>query len=90
MSYIILRIREIGMLVISDDELNVGDNEVASSEVGGGTRRNLWDADPVSQPRFPEDGGLQKHIILNYNYYIHILLIITNPLIYICHILCGG
>jgi hypothetical protein len=83
---------EIGVLVVKDDELDVGDDEVASSEVAEVGERS-GDADPVIRPRFPGDGGtsgLRKRLILNYNYYIRILLINTNFLIYICYILCCG
>jgi hypothetical protein len=48
---------------------------------------NVWDnpggTDPVSWPTFPRGGGTTNPIILLYNYYICILLIKTNPIIYI-------
>ena len=55
------------MLVISDDEHNVGDNEVASSDVAEvrereNARENSGDADPVSRPRFPGDGELDNSL----------------------------
>ena len=76
------------VLAVRDNELNVRDDEVASSGVAelGKRAGKHGDADPVSRPRFTGDGDL----ILIYNYYIHILCINTNLLIYICHILCYG
>ena len=76
------------MLVVRDNELGVEDNEAASSEVAEVGKRagKHRDADPVSRPQFTGDGDL----ILIYNYYIRILLININFLIYICHILCCG
>jgi hypothetical protein len=43
----------------------------------------------LAGPGFP-GMGVQRLINLNYNYYIQILLINTNVLIYICHILYWG
>ncbi len=84
-------------LIVRDDKLdmNVRDDQVTSSEVA--KCRNAWEnsgnMDLVSWPQFPRDegmGGLKKPLILNYNYYIRILIIYTNSLIYICYILCCG
>jgi hypothetical protein len=86
---------EINELIVRDDELNVGDDKVVLSNVAevGDVQENSGDADLVSQPRFTghgEKGGPRKCLILNYNYYIRILLINTNFLVYICYILCCG
>ena len=82
---------EISVLVVRDDELDVGDDEVASSEVAEweNTREKRGDASPVSRPRFTGD-DLQNHLILSYNYCIRILAIITIFLIFITYILCWG
>ena len=76
---------EIGVLVISDDKHDVGDNEVASSEVakmGERVGKTLGMQIRLASP--------QKLLISNYRYHICILLINANFLIYICHILCQG
>ena len=73
------------MLVVSDNELNVRDDEVASSEVakvGEHTGKTLGTWIQLAGPR--------KLLISNYSYYICILLINVISLIYICHILCQG
>jgi hypothetical protein len=83
---------KISELIIRDDKLDVRNDQVISSEVA--EHRNAWknseNVDPVSQPQFFRDegmGGLGKLLILNYNYYICILLINTNSLIYIYYII---
>jgi hypothetical protein len=54
---------EMVVLVVRDDELNVGDDKVTSSEVAevGERGKTLWGADPVSRPWFPGDGGSKTH-----------------------------
>ena len=86
---------EISVLIIRDDEHDVGDDEVASSEVaevreraGKTLGRGSGYPGPVS--RGGETGGLRKFIILSYSYYIRILIINTSSMIYICYIFCGG
>jgi hypothetical protein len=76
---------EIGVLVVSDDKHDVGDDEVASSEVaevGERAGKTLGTWIRLAGPR--------KLLISNYHYHICILLINANFLIYICHILCQG
>jgi hypothetical protein len=60
-------------------------------------RKDAWEnsrnMDPVSWLQFLRDEGTSgpgKLLNLNYNYYIQILLINTNSLIYICYILYRG
>ena len=57
MSYIL----ENSVLVVSDSELDSGDNKVASSEVAemGERAGKPWGLDPVNRPRVA--GGLGKH-----------------------------
>jgi hypothetical protein len=80
---------EIIVLIIRDDKLNVGNNKVASSKVAKkeGCTGKLW------QLWFPRDERISGHgklLNFNYNYYIQILLININSLIYIFYILCRG
>ena len=73
------------MLIIRDNKLNVGDDEVALSEVakvGECAGNTLGTQIRLAGPR--------KLLISNYSYYICILLINAISLIYICHILCQG
>jgi len=73
------------VLVVRDDKLDVGDNEVMLSEVaevGERAGKTLGTQIRLASPR--------KLLISNYRYHICILLINANFLIYICHILCQG
>jgi hypothetical protein len=53
-----------GVLAVRDNELDVGDDEVASSDVteSGKLVGKLWDADPVNWPRLAEEGGPQNSL----------------------------
>ena len=54
------------------------------AEFGKCAGKSPGGTDPVSRPYFPRGGGTTNPIILLYNCYICILLIKTNPMIYIC------
>jgi hypothetical protein len=91
------------VLAVGDDELAVRDSDNTSLEVAKGghmweglgnsreqTSGNLagqfWASRKAGVP-----GALRVpiyFIIMLFNGYIHILLIITNPIIYICYIIC--
>jgi hypothetical protein len=77
--------------VVEIGELAVRDDEVALSGVAEMGERAGRTGIRLAGPGFPGMGGdLRTLIILNYNYYIRVLLSNTNFLIYICHILCWG
>jgi len=91
------------VLAVGDNELAVRDGDDTSSEVaegghvweGSGNSRGQTSGNLAGRFRASGKAGVPGapqvpiyFVIMLFNGYIRILLVITNPMIYICYIIC--